>query len=97
MKTLFKTKLALLVLVAGLAFSCKKNEPAPADTYNADTTQTAVDSVNTSIDTTSANSSANGTTGATGEGSTGSGAAGTTQKGNTSVKIDTTKNTNPKQ
>jgi hypothetical protein len=95
MKTLFKSKLALLVLAAGLAFSCKKNEPAPVDTYDVDTTQTTVDSVNTTVDTATVNSGTNGTTGATGEGSTGSGAAGTTQKGNTNLN-DSTKTTTPK-
>ncbi|WP_123890409.1 hypothetical protein [Flavobacterium frigidimaris] len=51
MKTLFKTKLALLIIVTGLLFSCKKNETVPADTYT-DTTGTAVDSVTAPIDTT---------------------------------------------
>jgi len=96
MKTIIKSKLAFLVIIAGLSFSCKKNDTAPVDGYPNDTTQTTVDSVNTSIDTTSANSGTNGTTGATGEGSTGSGAAGTTQEGNTSVRTDST-TTAPKQ
>lgn len=98
MKTLFKSKMMLLVLLAGLAFACKKNENVPAEDYPSeiDTTQTAVDSVNTSIDSTSVNSSTNGTTGATGEGSTGSGAAGTTQKGNTNLN-DSTTTTTPKR
>lgn len=95
MKTLFKSKLALLVIVAGLAFSCKKNETVPADTYptDVDTTEATIDSVDTSSDTTGTN----GTTGATGEGSTGSGAAGTTQKGNTTVRTDSTSTTTPKR
>ncbi|MNQ47183.1 hypothetical protein D3C85_610190 [compost metagenome] len=98
MKTLFKSKLALLVLLTGLAFSCKKNETVPADDYtnDVDTTQTTIDSVNTTIDTTTVNSGTNGTTGATGEGSTGSGAAGTTQKGNTNLN-DSTTTTTPKR
>jgi hypothetical protein len=97
MKTLFKSKLALLVIVAGLAFSCKKNDTVPADGMNdVDTTQTTVDSVNTTVDTTTTNSGTNGTTGATGDGSTGSGAAGTTQKGNTNLN-DSTTTTTPKQ
>jgi hypothetical protein len=54
MKTLFKTKLALLVIVTGLLFSCKKNETVPADTYT-DTTETMVDTVTTPIDTTTIN------------------------------------------
>ncbi|MBZ4041054.1 hypothetical protein [Flavobacterium hibisci] len=49
MKTRIKTKIALLVLVAGLSFSCKKADTVPADaTY--DSTAVAVDS--TAIDTT---------------------------------------------
>jgi hypothetical protein len=53
MKTSIKTKLALVVVLAGLAFSCKKNEPVPADTaYEVDSTETTIDSVQTPIDTT---------------------------------------------
>lgn len=87
MKTLFKTKLAVLGMVVVLAFSCKKNETNSTEIYTneVDTTETTIDSVNTTIDTTTANSGTNGTTGATGKGSTGSGAAGTTQKGNTNL------------
>ncbi|WP_163397551.1 hypothetical protein [Flavobacterium fluviatile] len=49
MKTLIKTKIALLALVAGLSFSCKKTDTVPADsTY--DSTAVTVDS--TTIDTT---------------------------------------------
>jgi len=92
MKTLFKTKIAILVIIAGFVFSCKKNETAPADNYanEADTTQITVDSIGPNSDTTNVNSSTNGTTGATGDGSTGSGSAGSTQKGNTSVRTDST-------
>jgi hypothetical protein len=54
MKTLFKSKLALLAIVAVLSFSCKKNATVPADTYT-DTTETTVDSVTTPIDTTTIN------------------------------------------
>jgi len=98
MKTLFRSRAALLIIVAGLAFSCKKNDNAPADNYTGegDSTETTIDSVDTSIDTTTTNTGTNGTTGATGEGSTGSGAAGTTQKGNNSVRTDSTANA-PKQ
>jgi hypothetical protein len=98
MKTLFKSKLALLVLLTGLAFSCKKNENTTTDGYtnDVDTTQTTVDSVNTTVDSTTVNSGTNGTTGATGEGSTGSGSAGTTQKGNTNLN-DSTTTTTPKR
>lgn len=49
MKTLIKTKIALLVLVAGLSFSCKKTDTVPADTTY-DSTAVTVDS--TAIDTT---------------------------------------------
>lgn len=82
-------KISLLVVLAGLAFSCKKNETAPADNYDnkTDSTETTIDSVGPNSDTTSVG---NGTTGATGEGSTGSGSAGTTQKGNTNLKADST-------
>ncbi|KQB42712.1 hypothetical protein [Flavobacterium aquidurense] len=92
MKNLFKIKMAALVLFVGLAFSCKKNETAPADNYTneSDSTQTTVDSISPNSDTTNLNTSTTGTTGATGEGSTGSGSAGTLQKGNTSVRTDST-------
>lgn len=88
MKTL-RTKMALLILLASMAFSCKKNENVPAENYDnkADTAAAAVDTIGASD---TINSSRNGTTGATGEGSTGSGAEGTTQKGNTSVRTDST-------
>lgn len=81
--------MAGVIVLAGLAFACKKNETMPAaDPYNgADSTETTIDSVDTTTDTTTVGT---GTTGATGEGSTGSGAAGTTQKGNTNVKTDST-------
>jgi hypothetical protein len=49
MKTLIKTKIALLVLVAGLSFSCKKTDTVPAD---ADYDSTAVTVDSTAIDTT---------------------------------------------
>lgn len=98
MKTLFKSTAALLVIVAGLAFSCKKNETAPADNYGniTDSTETTIDSVDTSIDTTTTNTGTNGTAGATVAGSTGSGAAGTTQKGNTSLN-DSARTVTPKR
>ncbi|MFH7019194.1 hypothetical protein [Flavobacterium sp. FlaQc-47] len=83
-------KTFLVIAFAGLAFSCKKNETAPADNYDAttDSTQTQIDSVGPNSDTTAVGA---GTTGATGEGTTGSGSAGTTQKGsNTNVKTDST-------
>ncbi|WP_428232643.1 hypothetical protein [Flavobacterium sp.] len=47
MKTQFTTKIALLIMLAGLAFSCKKNENVPAKNYDnkADTSATTVDTV----------------------------------------------------
>lgn len=51
MKLLFKTKAALLILVTGLAFACKKNDTIPAGTY-ADSTETAVDTIAAPMDTT---------------------------------------------
>ena len=51
MKTLIKSKIALLVVLAGLSFSCKKTDTIPADsTY--DSTDTAVDSINATVDST---------------------------------------------
>lgn len=50
MKTLIKTKIALLVVVAGLSFSCKKTDTVPADTAY-DSTEVAVDSTTTTLDT----------------------------------------------
>jgi hypothetical protein len=72
MKTLFKSKAALVIMLAGLAFSCKKNETAPADSYNndVDTTETTIDSVGTTTDTTTTTTgTGTGTTGTTGGGS----------------------------
>ena len=70
MKTLFKSKIALVIMVAGLALSCKKNETAPADDYtnDVDTTETTIDSVSTTTDST-ATTTGTGTTGTTGESS----------------------------
>lgn len=48
MKTLIKTKIAMLAVVAGLSFSCKKTDTVPADTTY-DSTEVAVDT--TTIDT----------------------------------------------
>jgi hypothetical protein len=62
MKTLIKTKIALLVVIAGLSFSCKKTDTVPADTAY-DSTEIAVDSTTTTIDT--ANVTADTTTTAT--------------------------------
>lgn len=51
MKTLIKSKIVLLVVLAGLSFSCKKTDTVPADTTY-DSTDTTVDSINATIDTT---------------------------------------------
>ncbi|MCV2485060.1 hypothetical protein OD917_09010 [Flavobacterium sp. SH_e] len=84
MKTLFKFRTLMLILLGVLAFACKKNENNTNSEYSSET-----DSVNMSVDTVgpAIDSSAtlnsdqhgeNGTTGATGEGSTGSGTDGST-------------------
>jgi len=93
MKKLFKSKIAFLIVIGGLLFSCKTNNSNSGEESlnRVDSTETSVDTVNSSTDTingTGANGA--GTTGATGEGSTGSGSDGTTQKGNTSVRTDST-------
>lgn len=52
MKTIFKLKLALLIIVAGLSLSCKTNGTVPADGSSVDSTTTTVDSMRTTTDTT---------------------------------------------
>ncbi len=53
MKTSFKTKLALVIMIAGLAVSCKKTETVPAETsYDADTATVVTDTMQTPMDTT---------------------------------------------
>lgn len=50
MKTLPQTKIVLLILLGGLAFSCKKNETVPVDsTY--DSIQHTIDTVGPEVDT----------------------------------------------
>lgn len=50
MKTLLNTKIIFLFLLAGLSFSCKKNENIPADsTY--DSIQNTIDTVGPEVDT----------------------------------------------
>lgn len=50
MKTLLKTKITLLIILAGLAFSCKKNESKSANsTY--DSIQKTIDTVGPEVDT----------------------------------------------
>lgn len=59
MKTSMNSKIALVLLAAGLSFACKKNETVPVDENNVyeDTTMTAVDTMNTMpADTTMADS-----------------------------------------
>jgi hypothetical protein len=51
MKTLIKSKIALLVILAGLSFSCKKTDTIPAETTY-DSTDTTVDSINATVDST---------------------------------------------
>lgn len=53
MKTLLKTKIALLILLSGLAFSCKKNETT-IDSRDIDSTEAIIDTVGPEIDTTAA-------------------------------------------
>lgn len=96
MKKLLKTKMALLILLTGLAFSCKKNENTTIDSQTTyDSTQTTVDTIAPAVDSSATlgtdQNGQNGTTGATGEGATGSGTAGSTQKGNQNVKTDSIK------
>jgi hypothetical protein len=52
MKTILNTKIALLILLAGLAFSCKKNETT-IEPAAADSTETMIDTVGPEVDTTS--------------------------------------------
>ncbi|QSW88741.1 hypothetical protein J0383_21190 [Flavobacterium endoglycinae] len=52
MKTLLKTKIALLLVLAGLAFSCKKNETTNSDSYENDSISNTVDTVGPEVDTT---------------------------------------------
>ncbi|CAM3451812.1 hypothetical protein [Flavobacterium chungbukense] len=50
MKRLLNTKIILFIFLAGLAFSCKKNENKPADsTY--DSIQNTIDTVGPEVDT----------------------------------------------
>lgn len=51
MKTFFTSKMAFLFILIGLSFSCKKKEPMPVD-ENAytDSTETVIDSVDTTVD-----------------------------------------------
>lgn len=55
MKTSLKSKIALVVIIAGLSFSCKTKDATPVNenaTYEADSTGTTIDSAQTPVDTT---------------------------------------------
>ncbi|WP_343697914.1 hypothetical protein [Flavobacterium sp.] len=97
MKTLFKFRILMVILLGILAFACKKNENNTDPQYNSETDSMnmSVDTVGPAIDSAATLNSdqhgQNGTTGATGEGSTGSGTAGSTQKGNQNVRTDSIK------
>lgn len=51
MRTLIKSKIAFLLILIGLSFSCKKNETVPVESTSVDSTETIVDTV-APIDTT---------------------------------------------
>lgn len=65
MKTVSKIKMGLLVVVAGLAFSCKKNDAATTNNQYTDSTatETTVDTTEMATDTVGT-----GTSGTTGTG-----------------------------
>jgi len=52
MKNLIKFRIVLFMLLAGVLFSCKKNDTIPADSTAYDSTETTIDSVDTTIDST---------------------------------------------
>ncbi|WP_343694421.1 hypothetical protein [Flavobacterium sp.] len=51
MKTILKIKIGMLILLVGLAFSCKKNETTIEQT-SIDSTEAIIDTVGPEIDTT---------------------------------------------
>ncbi|KAF2341026.1 hypothetical protein [Flavobacterium tistrianum] len=51
MKTQIITKAAFLILLAGLVFSCKKNENTKIESYENDTIQNTIDTVGPEVDT----------------------------------------------
>lgn len=51
MKTILKIKIAMLVLLTGLAFSCKKNEPTIESQNSIDSTEAIIDTVGPDVDT----------------------------------------------
>jgi hypothetical protein len=80
MKTIFKLKIVLLVLITGFLLSCKNNKDGYSDEI--DTRQTPEDTVST--DTTNVNKGAN-TAGTNSTGATGTEAEGVTGAGSTSA------------
>ena len=55
MKTSLKSKIAIVVVIAGLSFSCKTKDTTPVDentTYETDSTATTIDSTQAPVDTT---------------------------------------------
>ncbi|SHH63200.1 hypothetical protein [Flavobacterium defluvii] len=52
MKTILKTKIALLILLTGLAFSCKKNDTTTETPSSIDSTEAIIDTVGPDVDTT---------------------------------------------
>ncbi|GGE94835.1 hypothetical protein [Flavobacterium limi] len=94
MKTLFKSKIAMLFLLTALAFGCKKNTDSDSEFQQneTDSVDMSLDTIGPAVDSSatlnSGQNGKNGTTGATGEGATGSGTEGSTQKGNQNVKTD---------
>ncbi|MNL68640.1 hypothetical protein D3C87_1933940 [compost metagenome] len=51
MKRQIKMKLAFLILLMGLAFSCKKNESTTIDSSENDSIQNTIDTVGPEVDT----------------------------------------------
>ncbi|MCM0668080.1 hypothetical protein [Flavobacterium tyrosinilyticum] len=51
MKKQIKIKVAFLILLTGLAFSCKKNESTTIDSYENDSIQNTIDTVGPEVDT----------------------------------------------
>lgn len=52
MKTLLKTKIAMLILLIGLTFSCKKNDTTTLENQAyADSTKAIIDTVGPDVDT----------------------------------------------
>lgn len=74
MKTLFKTKIALVALAAGLLFSCKNTAGSAQggmDGDDTDSTQTTTDTIRQRVDTTKVNGTRGTSTDTTGTGTKG--------------------------